>query len=355
MAKKFCISFLCVSLSLLLICAGTVYIIDPFNHYRASRDMTEIIYQHPVYQNIGIAKYTEFDTLITGSSMTENFRANWFDDATGSKAIRLSYQGGLLPDYIQLFNTAIQYQKELRDIYFGLDNYAITMDTQLENVKGYVPSYLTDNNPFTDVNYLLNRDVLFRYLRLYFSYKNYPDYSFHEAQASAPVERDSSVYNRKNTMDSYHPPETDAASLPEDAFFDFARSAADQLCAIIRQTPDIRYTIFAPPYSILYWKDLQHNGKLDATLAALHLVYAQILQFDNVRMFYFQDDLDRITDLDNYKDFSHYCTAYNLYMLDCFSSGEKQIDLTNYDAVLSGMKEIVLQFDESQLYADYAS
>lgn len=350
MAKKFCTAFVCVSLCLLLLCAGIVFAVDPFTHYRADADLTRIIYQLPMYQNVGIAKHAQYDTLITGSSMTQNFRAWWFDEATGSHAVRLSYDGGFLPDFVTLLRTAVKYQPKLRDVYFGLDNYVLTADSELAEKGEMTPSYLTDENPLTDIRYLLNRDVLFGNVRTWFGYRTNPDYDFYEMHAWGAVERDPAIFNRANALGTYAPPETDAPPVAEDAFLDAANEASQALCGIIRQNPQIRFTIFAPPYSILYWKDLQHSGKLDATIRALQTVYGALLRFENVRLFYFQDDWTRITALDNYKDFSHYCTDYNRHMLDCFVSGEEQLDAAACGAVLAGMRDAVLAYDEENLF-----
>ena len=181
MFKKYCISFLAFTLACLLLCAGVVFCVDPFNHYRADEDLTKIINQNPYYQNLGISKYSSYDTLITGSSMTQNFRANWFDDVLNCHAVRLSFDGGYTPDYCSLLKTALENNKELKTIYFGLDNYVLTSDTALVDNVARIPSWQTDNNPLSDVNYLLNKDVLSTNIRIYLGYKFSSSYDFYEA------------------------------------------------------------------------------------------------------------------------------------------------------------------------------
>ena len=190
---------------------------------------------------------------------------------------------------------------------------------------------------------------MFNNVRTYFSYRFSSGYDFYEMHAWGAVERDPAIFNRANALASYTPPEVDKPELHEDVFLASAEEVSAVLCEIVRQNPQIRFTFFAPPYSVLYWKNLQHNGKLDATIRAMQTVYGNLLQYDNVRLFFFQDDWTRITDLDNYKDFSHYCTDYNRYMLDCFVSGEKQLDAAQSGAVLVEMKRAVLAYDESGL------
>ena len=83
--------------------------------------------------------------------------------------------------------------------------------------------------------------------------------------------------------------------------------------------------------------------------------YTTLLAYDNVRIFYFQNDTERITNLDNYKDFSHYCTEYNRHMLDCFVSGEGEIFADNCAQILDGMRRIVTTYNADALFADIAA
>lgn len=348
MFKKYVCIFLCASFLLLAACAGIVYAVDPFSHYRADKDKTKIIYQDPYYQNIGIAKYTQYDTLITGSSMVQNFRANRFDEAFGCDAVRLAFDGGYLPDFVSLLRTATTYQKDLKTVYFGLDNYLITAETALADTGAKIPAYLTDDNPFTDVAYLWNRDVLFNKIRVYFAYKRSPEYDFYEMHAWGAEARDPAVFGREIVLRTYTP-QKQAEPLPRDAFLTKADETTKALCACIQQNPQVQFVFFAPPYSIVYWVKQQESGSLDATLEALRQVYTDLLQFKNVRLFFFQDEEERITDLDNYKDFSHYCADYNRWMLDCFVSGEKELPADGVDEALAHMRRVVTEYDADTL------
>ena len=351
MFKKYVCVFLSACFLLLAACGGFVYAVDPFNHYRADKDKTKIIYQNPYYQNIGIAKYAQYDTLITGSSLTQNVRAWWFDDALGCDAVRLSFDGGYLPEYCELLRTATKYQKNLKTVYFGLDNYLITADSALAQAESKIPSYLTDDNPFTDVSYLLNRDVLFDKIRVYFAYKYSDTYDFYEMHAWGAVERDPKVFNKEKTLRTYKP-KAQPDDVAPDAFLDEADAVYDALSGFVRDNPQTQFVFFAPPYSILYWLGLRAAGTLDATIDALRSVYTRLLQFDNVRLFFFQDDMQRITELDNYKDYSHYCTDYNRYMLGCFADGAHEISAENCGDVLDNMRRNVAAFDEDAFLSE---
>ncbi|MCQ2484320.1 MAG: hypothetical protein MJ168_03175 [Clostridia bacterium] len=345
MFKKFCIAFISVTLCVIIGLASFVYVIDPFNVYRADKDMTQIIYQMPYYQNIGIAKYTKYDTLITGTSMTQNFRGTWFNEKFGCNAIRLSFDGGVVTDFEALLKTATENNKELKTVFLGLDNYVITADSKLNDINERIPVYELDDNPFTKIKYLLNKDIIFNYIPTYFSYKNYPEYNFYEMHA---WDTNDNNFSKERVLNGYTV-EDKKEMLPADRFKANCDTVINSIGKIIKDNSDVQFIIFAPPYSILYWHELIQLGTFDATFYALNYVYAELLKNENVRMFYFQNDFEKITNLNGYKDKSHYCTDYNRYMLDCFADGKMEITAENCKSVLGEMKTFAEKYDYDSL------
>lgn len=179
MYKRFCKRFFCLCAALFLLCGLLVFAVDPFYHYRAPKDYTKIIYTLPYYQNIGIVRNAVFDTMITGSSMMQNSRANWFDDALGCKAINLSFYGGSINAYKTFFDAALEGNK-IKTLFFGFDVYTVTGE-RMADVK--IEKYLSDKNPFNDVSYLFNKDVIFNYSKNWISYRLSDTYDFYEAGA----------------------------------------------------------------------------------------------------------------------------------------------------------------------------
>ena len=346
MYKKFFISFLTLTIAFIFICTSLVFFVDPFNHYRANQDKTKIIYQLPYYQNIGIAKYAPYDTLITGSSMTQNFNALCFNEKFCCDAIRLSFDGGILSDYCTLLTCATKYNPNLKYIYFGLDNYLITADSSLLNETNRIPDYLSDTNPFNDVKYLLNKDVVFNYTRTYFSYKFSDSYDFYKMHS---WDNGTVNFSKDSVLNGYiHPiPQSEKKS---DFFIKEAKTLANNIGCIVKNNPNIEFIFFAPPYSILYWNTILVEGKLPATITAIAKVYESLFQFDNVRIFYFQDNKEMIVNLDNYKDPTHYRTSYNEYMLECFATGKNELSSETYRYTLTEMQNWVENYNFDLLF-----
>lgn len=348
MFKKFCAIFIAVVFVFLSSASILVYIVDPFNHYRAPDDYTKIIYQNSLYQNVGIAKHAKFDTLITGSSMTQNFRANWFDEKFGCKAIRLSFDGGNIKSFDTLLDTALKGDK-IKTVYFGIDNYNLTGETTNLTLSPDIPEYLYDENPFNDVNYLLNKDIIFKYLRSYFSYSLYKDYNFYEMLVWD--NNTSYEYSKEAILKSYER-ESAHEESKFDFYSDFNNKTTELLIRHVSNNPETEFVFFAPPYSIFYWDSIVRKGKLNATLYSLEHTYKELLKYKNVKLFYFQSNTEIITDFNNYRDYSHYKTSVNKYMLDCFENGDCSVSASELESTLENMKQIVLNYNFDSLFDD---
>ena len=81
--KKFLIQELTITGLLLIAVAGLVAYVDPFFHYHAPIDGFSYIMDNERYQNDGITRNFEYDALITGTSVSENFRASLVDELFG--------------------------------------------------------------------------------------------------------------------------------------------------------------------------------------------------------------------------------------------------------------------------------
>ena len=102
-AKRWCVlcAILLALLSLLLVL--TVVVIDPFEIYHRA-----LFYSPPydsgtqVYSNAGVAKNFRYDSVIIGSSVTENCTPSVYDAALGGRFVKLCMNGGLSGDHAKV-------------------------------------------------------------------------------------------------------------------------------------------------------------------------------------------------------------------------------------------------------------
>ena len=107
--KRWCVSFLCMTMLLLLAGGSINGIVDPYFHYHKPLAGLEYAIYDERYQNDGIVKHFDYDAILTGTSMTENFKTSEFD-ALFLKASTIFFASSLVTSslswYISARNTA---------------------------------------------------------------------------------------------------------------------------------------------------------------------------------------------------------------------------------------------------------
>lgn len=167
-SKIWIAGFLMLSLGTLAYIGMQTVQVDPFFHYHAP--YTDSYYydlNNQRSQNDGICRYFEYDALITGTSMTENFKTSEMDEIFGTNSIKVPYQGSTYKEINDNLKKALSNNENLKIIVRGLDMLQFFSDSDTMRFDlGEYPTYLYDDNIFNDVKYVFNRDVfLIKYYR----------------------------------------------------------------------------------------------------------------------------------------------------------------------------------------------
>ena len=148
-----------------------VYKVDPYMHFHKpdTKKYTYTLFNQRS-QNDGLTKYLDYDALITGTSMTENFKTSEMNDIFKCNSIKVPYSGGTYKEINDNLKIAVDNNPNLEIVVRGLDMQKFLDDKDLMREDlGKYPTYLYDKNPFNDVQYIWNRDVI---NRVYFSSNN---------------------------------------------------------------------------------------------------------------------------------------------------------------------------------------
>ena len=105
------------------------------------------------------------------------------------------------------------------------------------------------------------------------------------------------------------------------------------------------------PFSVLYWDAELRKGSFDAVMDATQYVMEQLLSYENVEIFFYQGEEEIITNLDNYKDYSHYGTWINSYMTQAMAEGRGNVTPENCKAVIDEMRSFIHAYDFDSLFA----
>lgn len=347
-SKSYVKKTIAYTLSILLLVAVIMIVVDPFSHFHMPLFGMGPVATDERTALIGIAKNDEYEVALVGSSMSENFVDSWFEDGFfGKSAVKFCLQGAHFDDYEVILDEVIKHP-ELKTVVFGLDNYILTDDPEEQEMT--IPDYLINDNPMDDVYYLFNKSAFTEFLPKFLIGNKLERGS----DDNAYVWENLFPYGKPAVIASYisFRPEAREEAVPIDGYFDNADLFLSKFTKYIEARPDVKFYIYVPPYSILFWDYSLLKGRLEAEICLEERVYSKLLEYENVELYYFQDDKEIITDLNNYRDYSHYKQAINYYMYSRMKKGEERITRDNYFDTLLSMFEYASTYDYNSIFSE---
>ena len=327
--KRWCGLTLGALLALFAAVVLLVVIVDPFEIYHRAW-----FYNPPyesasqMYAQAGVAKSYTYDSMIIGSSVTENCTPSVYEAALGGRFVKLCMNAGTARDHAKMMDIAFR-THDVRQVVYGLDLFAYSV--YHTNQKAVTPDYLYDDNLFNDVSYLLNRSVLLEHIPKALARIGVPD---------EDASRDSMYFWSPPHMpgeDALRAQVPLAAPMPQQK--DTARgielaglNLEHNLLPYIRAHRDTVFHIFFPPYSLLYWAGQAAQGELDSLLAQKQLIGQALLAEPNVRLYDFHAHMDWVSDYSLYFDLIHYTSEVNDAMAQamadslCLIDGKAMLD-----------------------------
>lgn len=348
--KTWSIALLILTLAALIFLGGLTAVIDPYFHYHGPLDSLQYPINNQRYQNDGIAKHFAFDAVITGSSITTNFLASQCDGLFGVNSVKISYDNASFTEANDIVRRALEAQKEIKLVICSLD------DTWLFDQWGHTnyqnPEYLYDRNPFNDVQYLLNKEVLSdaTIAVLDQTRRGLPTTSFDEYGFWG---NNPNITYGKEIVLGLAPQafEADRQKPLADTFRqDLMDHFVSHTIQLAREYPQTQFVFFAPPYSIAHWSNLERRGHLEQTIEAYTLATQLLLEEENIHLFAFCADFDTVTNLDLYMDARHYAPEINSKILQDIRSGEYRLTRDNYEALWQEIGDFYRSYDYDALY-----
>lgn len=337
-----------VSLGLAAVASLTWYV-DPYLHYhKPHTDRFYYTLNLEQSQNDGIIRNFEYDTLFTGTSMTENAPTSQIEELFGGKCIKLPSSGAGFAEIDRYVRSAAKRNPDLKTVFRCLDeDFLIPTDEAMFYSVGDYPEYLYNDNPFDDVNYLLNRDVFLpRVIQpILGSLKN------HTVGITDFDEYGRWEYEGMPTMAQTLDPATRFTapsvqiSLTEEEKSRVFQNITENALNTAIENPQITFYYYLPPYSAIWWALRWEQGKLERQAEAERLVIETLLQADNIRLFSFHTVTDITGNLENYRDSAHYLTNVNRAIAQYMADGVYQLTKDNYETYLSELLAVYSAYD----------
>ena len=345
-AKTFFIS----AVAAILVCFGAlILLVSAEDHFFLLSGIGEeetAVFDNQRYQLAGLIRHQDYSAVVMGTSLVANYRASWFTEGLGKKTLKVTFPDGWVSEFDAALELAFQTHPGLDTVYFGLDpNIMIRPDSQ-RTVE--LPASLYSVNPLDDVEFLLNADTL-----------QYAVLSWIRRQSSEAATSlddayiwDGQIYfARETALAGYVRPEESGTVLPADAYLDVTDRNLDVICRWAEEHPDVRFVIWFPPYSILYWDKTAREGTTEAVITAVEHATRRLLEYDNVAVHCFLQDIGTITNLDNYGDHIHCSGAVTRQTAQFMMDGLWRLTRENYRSHLDGLRQFVAGYDYDAIFA----
>lgn len=336
--KKWNIFVLGSTFGILLLVALVTLVIDPYLHYHKPLEVLEYPLKDERYINDGIARNYEYEAMITGTSMAQNFKASQMEELWQVPTIKTAYSGATFHELNESIGRAISYNPKLRYVLCSLDGSRINHDAYSDSYEGY-PEYLYDKNPLNDVNYLLNKEVIPKTIAVL----NYTRAGNQTTTMDAYGSWSQYKVFGKDAVEATVVPKQAAAEVVSFTAEDEARvreNVTENYLETGLENPGVTFYFYLPPYSVYYWEDLVKTGQLEAQLRAEELAVELLTEAPNIHVYGFADRTEITGNLDNYMDILHYGDWINEEIMDMIYRGEGELTKDNYKEYFQKVREL---------------
>ena len=323
-----------VVIALVIIALWTI-IIDPFFHYHKPRtDKYFYVLNNERSQNNGIIKHFDYQGIITGTSMAENFKTSEAEQLWGNTFVKVCFSGGTFKEINDNLVVALKYNPNLHIIIRSLElSYFEINKDKLRLDLGAYPTYLYDNNIFNDIYYIFNRDIFFSRIIPMIKDVHKPGITPFDQYSNWMKDNKfgkNTLYPNKITMKKAGTP----IYLSDSTKVSIIQNVHQNITSLAAAYPKVTFYYFFTPYSAKWWQNLVENGKIYKQVQIERVMIEEILKYKNIKLFSFNNFYDIITNLNNYKDAIHHGEWINSLLLKNMFNEIGLLTVKNYEKYL---------------------
>lgn len=321
--KKWVTTTISLFLVMLLILGSITFVVDPLYQYRY--DENDNYYLNSKFSCAGLIKNYPYDSVMLGSSMTQNFDPDVFEKKMGLDLLKVNIGGMTVPEtcfYLEYINR----HSDCKKVFFSVDLQRFA--TPPDEAEFNIPQYLI-NGYEDDYRYLLGSEVYTRFLPVDLLIKGLEianieiPYSFEKATDIDELGSWYEDYSYGEDVVLNHL-QTNGFGAYDIEAKGLGASVNENIDLLIETLSaldkDTEYILFFPPYSSLFWVYAKQNGIFEIFCDAKERIFELAQELENVTIFDFHN-LELTADFENYRDISHYTKDINDYLVECFADG----------------------------------
>lgn len=320
------------------------FLVDPYFHYHKPIAGMSYRLSEQRYINDGISRHFEYDAVITGNSLTENFKTSEFDDLFEAESIKIPYSGAGVKELWERLGRTLSYNPDVKKVLIVLDSEDVMREAQWTRYNEY-PDYLYDDNVWNDVDYLFNKEVFYRgtLYNLLKTITGAESTSFDEYSSWEKETGKQKVVQQLGVI--LRPEEVGNRPVSDGDIERMTENIQKNILEVVRQHPDIQFIMFFPPDSLAQWCKWYNAGEIEWRLAMLTMVMEQLLEEENIQLYGFYDCYEWTCNFDYYNDFIHYSSEINSKILENISKNEHRITKDNYKDYLNEIRDFYGNYD----------
>lgn len=344
--KQWICVFLSVVVVIMCIFGGVTYSVDPLLQFHKEHPNITYYEYDEVYSNPGIALHHDYDTILVGTSLIQNTNMAEFRDLLICDPVRLSYSGGTSCNMKTILDIGFSSHNSIDTVYWELNKHQLVMPHD-EPVTP-LPEYLYGNDRSQVLSYLLNLDIFYRFT----SHNILETLRGNVQNAAREGIMFTGDFSKEGALSQYSRSEQTDHPYPRDYYLQVGQeNLAKNFLPLIRDNPDTKFVFFLVPLSTLFWDYEITHGTFDATFELYASVLPQLLEHDNVEVHFLIDEWNIVTDLNHYKDYSHYSPEINSYITQRLADKTKLLTRENYISVLKNAKEYLSAYDYESIFS----
>lgn len=356
MKTKKWLGLYCLAFLPLLLCIAVLTIfIDPFFHYHKPNTnlfFYELTIKNERYLNDGIIKNFDYDAIITGSSMSENFKSSEFNKLFNCNSIKVPFSGATFYEITSNIEKGFS-NHNIKYVIRSLDSHVINWDSKEKRSHFIYPEYLYNDTKVDDVKYFWNTSVLMLLLkncsrqlmglpRGITSFDEYANWMKEYRFAKSEVLKNRNNFKKTESISEFTT--NDDKRVRE--------NVQNNIVNLALKNPETLFYYFFPPHSIATWGELYENGELAKRLEEEAIAAKMLVQCENIHLFSFNSRKDWILNLDRYKDTGHYDEQINSEMLRLMKEEEDKYRITknNVEDYIKSEEDFFMNFDYNSIF-----
>ena len=343
-SRRWILGFFAVVLAAVLVLSAAAYAIDPFLQFRA-KDNTYLL--RGWFVDSGLVRNYDYDTLIIGSSMVQNFDMELWREKLGGKPLHIGMGAISAREISELVNIAYDSHKA--------DKYYICVDQYLfstESDNTHFPAHLLRTDLLSRLRYLLSYEVWFRYIPVDIVYRildllhvelpeKYENKKSIDKLGDWRLDFPPGTVGREAVLRYYSKGQYSVSAVNTENLSERMKKRIDHFLDTFSYVRG-EHVFFFPPYSSLFWCDAQSEGYYSFYQSVKGYFAEQAMQ-RGAAVYDFQG-ADCTLDLDNYRDTSHFLPVVSDWIIDCFARGDCRMTKDNIPAMLDKALENTNRF-----------